>query len=75
MGETRSNVTLLTIFFTECYVFISIIPKTQNLKSIFLTLFLSQFLLTFQQPQHEMPHFIAYLMTILLLIGMVFMII
>ena len=42
--------------------------KTSNLVLVSVSL-------TFQQTQHGMSHFIAYLMTILLLIGMVFMII
>ena len=40
-----------------------------------LIMFLSEFPLTFRQNQNGMPCFIAKLLTILLLIGMVFMII
>ena len=40
-----------------------------------LIMLLSQFKLTFHQIHNRMPHFIAYLVTILVLIGMVFMVI
>ena len=40
-----------------------------------LIILLSQFSLALQQTQSRMPHFIAWLMTILMLIGMVFVII
>ena len=46
-----------------------------SLKWEIMIMFMSQFPLTLQLIQNGMPHFIARVMTILVLIGMVFMII
>ena len=51
------------------------VPQWLSLHSEILIMFLSQFPLTFHHIHNKIPHFIKLLMTILVLIGLVFMII
>ena len=59
-------------FFLLMLVFV---PQWLSLHSEILIMFLSQFPLTFHHIHNKIPHFIKLLMTILVLIGLVFMII
>ena len=59
-------------FFLLTLVFV---PQWLSLHSEILIMFLSQFPLTFHHIHNKIPHFIKLLMTILVLIGLVFMII
>ena len=61
--------TLLDYFFLQTLVFVL---QWLSIHWKILIMLLSQFPLTFHQVCSRMPHFIASLMTILLLIGMVF---
>ena len=71
------TVTLRVLFFWIYLFLLALVFVLQRLSLHWeiLIILLSQFPLTFQLIHNGMPHFIAYLMTILVLIGMVFVII
>ena len=71
------TVALTMLFFWIYFFFLMLVFVLQwlSLHWEILIILLSQFPLTFHQTQNQMPRFIAWLMTILVLIGMVFMII
>ena len=74
---TRISVTLTDLCFW-IYLFLLtlvFVLKWFSLHWEILIMLLSRFPLTFPQTQNGLPHFIAWVMTILMLIGMVFVII
>ena len=73
-----SQTVILTVLLFWIYLFLLTLVFVLQLLSLhlkILTMLLSQFPLTSHHIHNEMPHFIALLMTILMLIGMVFVII
>ena len=74
----RSLTVILTVLLFWIYLFLLMLVFVLQWLSLYweiLAEWLSQFPLNFHQTQSEMPCFIALLMTILVLIGIVFMII
>ena len=74
----RSQTVILIVLLFWIYLFLLTLVFVLQWLSLhleILIMLLSPFPLTFQLVRNRMPHFIAYLMTILMLIGMVFVII
>ena len=72
---TRIPLTVWLFWISFFLLTLVFVPQWLSLHSEILIMFLSQFPLTFHHIHNKIPHFIKLLMTILVLIGLVFMII
>ena len=75
LGSQTVILTVLLFWISFFLLMLVFVPQWLSLHSEILIMFLSQFPLTFHHIHNKIPHFIKLLMTILVLIGLVFMII
>ena len=74
--ESQTVILIVLLFWISFFLLMLVfVPQWLSLHSEILIMFLSQFPLTFHHIHNKIPHFIKLLMTILVLIGLVFMII